>query len=146
MAAIALIRLHHYADEAGYRDKAEQTLETFAGVAEQFGIFAATYGSAVVQFLESPVQVVVIDGGDRAADELYAAAVAPFAFSKSTLRLRADQAVAHNLPPALAKTIPNLPQIGSAKSFAVLCSGSACQPPVFSASELRLSLEAALRV
>jgi uncharacterized protein YyaL (SSP411 family) len=146
MAAIALIRLHHYADEAGYRDKAEQTLETFAGVAEQFGIFAATYGSAVVQFLESPVQVVVIDGGDQAADESYAAAVAPFAFSKSTLRLRADQAVAHNLPPALAKTIPNLPQIGSAKSFAVLCSGSACQPPVFSASELRLSLEAALRV
>jgi uncharacterized protein YyaL (SSP411 family) len=146
MAAIALIRLHHYADEAGYRDKAEQTLETFAGVAEQFGIFAATYGSAVVQFLESPVQVVVIDGGDDAANDLYAAAVAPFAFSKSTLRLRADQAVAHNLPPALAKTIPNLPQIGSAKSFAVLCSGSACQPPVFSASELRLSLEAALRV
>jgi hypothetical protein len=146
MAAIALIRLHHYADEAGYSDKAEQTLETFAGVAEQFGIFAATYGSAVVQFLESPVQVVVIDGGDDAANDLYAAAVAPFAFSKSTLRLSANQAVADNLPPALAKTIPNLPQIGSGRSFAVLCSGSTCQPPVFSASELRLRLEAALRV
>ena len=67
MAAIALIRLHHYTDDAGYRDKAEQTLETFAGVAEQFGIFAATYGIAVVQYVESPVQVVVIagDGGDQ---------------------------------------------------------------------------------
>ena len=31
---------------AGYREKAEQTLETFAGVAEQFGIFAATYGDS----------------------------------------------------------------------------------------------------
>src|SRR5579862_2567757 len=60
MAAIALVRMHHYTGDAGYRDKAEQTLETFAGVAEQFGIFAATYGIAVLHFLESPVQVVVI--------------------------------------------------------------------------------------
>ena len=66
MAAIALVRMHHYTGEASYRDKAEQTLETFAGVAEQFGIFAATYGIAVLHFLESPVQVVVIaDEGDE---------------------------------------------------------------------------------
>ena len=69
MAAIALARLHHYTGNAGYRDKAEQTLETFAGVAEQFGIFAASYGIAVVHLLESPVQVVVIaeDGDGDAA-------------------------------------------------------------------------------
>ncbi len=148
MAAIALIRLHHYTDDAGYRDKAEQTLETFAGVAEQFGIFAATYGIAVVQFLESPVQVVVIegDGGDHEADELQSAAVAPFAFTKTAVRLAANQAVAQNLPPALANTIPNLPQIRSGKSFAVLCSGSTCQPPVFSAVELRKKLESALHI
>ena len=60
MAAIALLRLHHYTGDNGYRDKAEQTLETFAGVAEQFGIFAATYGIAVLHLLENPVQVVVI--------------------------------------------------------------------------------------
>ncbi len=53
MAAIALLRIHHYTGDAGYRDKAEKTLETFAGVAEQFGIFAATYGIAVAHFLES---------------------------------------------------------------------------------------------
>ena len=119
MAAIALMRLHHYTGDAGYRDKAEQTLETFAGVAEQFGIFAATYGIAVVHLLESPVQVVVIaeDGDENAAEELYAAAVAPFAFNKSTLRLAANQAVAENLPPALAATIPNLPAPGLRKIF-----------------------------
>src|SRR5580700_2913302 len=60
MAAIALLRLHHYTGDSAYRDKAEQTLETFAGVAEQFGIFAATYGIAVLHLLENPVQVVVI--------------------------------------------------------------------------------------
>ncbi len=70
MAAIALTRLHHYTGDASYRDKAEQTLETFAGVAEQFGIFAATYGIAVVHLLESPVQVVVIaEDGDADSAE-----------------------------------------------------------------------------
>jgi len=146
MAAIALIRLHHYTDDAGYRDKAEQTLESFAGIAEQFGIFAATYGIAVAQFLESPVQVVVITGEDGQAEELYAEAIAPFAFTKTTLRLAANQAVPQNLPPVLAHTIPNLPNLNSGKSFAVLCSGTSCQPPVLSAQELRQNLSAALRI
>jgi len=146
MAAIALTRLHHYTGDVGYRDKAEQTLETFAGVAEQFGIFAASYGIAVVHFLESPVQVLVIaEDQDGAAGELYEAAVAPFGFNKTTLRLSANQAVAGNLPPVLAATIPALPQLHLGKSFAVLCSGTACQPPDSDAGELRRALATALR-
>ncbi len=145
MAAMALIRLHHYTDDSTYHEKAEQTLETFAGVAEQFGIFAATFGIAVARFLESPVQVVIIEGDDKLADELRSAATEHFAFSKATLRLKASQAIAQNLPPALARTIPNLPQLKSGRSFAVLCSGSACQPPVFSGEELRRALGEALR-
>jgi uncharacterized protein YyaL (SSP411 family) len=147
MAAIALARLHHYTGDAGYRDKAEQTLETFAGVAEQFGIFAATYGIAVVHLLESPMQVVVIaeDGDAETAETLHAQAVATFAFSKTVLRLERNQVVAENLPPGLAETIANLPALGGGKSFAVVCSGSACQPPVFDAAGLRTALEAAAR-
>jgi len=146
MAAIVLMRLCHYTGDAQYRDKAEDTLEAFAGAAEQFGIFAATYGIAVLHLLESLVQVVVIAGDDSAAktQELYAAAVGPFAFNKSVLQLAANQAVAENLPPVLAETIPKLPQIKSGKSFAVVCSGSACRPPVNSAHELRQMLAAAL--
>ena len=166
MAAIALVRLHHYTGEAGYRDKAEKTLEIFAGVAEQFGVFAATYGIAVAHFLESPIQVVVIAGsasseggsaetgsakgepGKRgpaeSAAELQAAANAAFAFNKSTLRLTANEAVPKNLPPALATTIPHLAQLKSGESFAVLCSGSSCQPPVSDAAELKRQLERAL--
>jgi uncharacterized protein len=147
MAAIALVRLYHYTGDASYHDKAEQTLETFAGAAEQFGIFAATYGVAVVHLLEPPVQVVVIADDGTSRQELHAAAVAPFAFNKTTLRLSPNQAVAANLPPVLAATIPNLPQLRSAtpSSFAVLCSGSACQPPVTDAAELRRGLEEALK-
>jgi uncharacterized protein YyaL (SSP411 family) len=146
MAAIALLRLHHYTGDAAYRDQAEQTLEAFAGVAEQYGIFAATYGIAVIHLLESPVQVVVIagEGSSDSANDLAAVATAGFAFNKTTLRLAANQAVAENLPPALAETVPKLPRLGSRESFAVLCSGSACQPPVSDAAELLRALQSTL--
>ncbi len=79
--------------------------------------FAATFGIAAAHFLEDPLQVVVIEGDSDAenAKDLYAAAVAPFSFGKSTLRLAANQAVAQNLPPVLAETIPNLPQVNAAR-------------------------------
>ncbi len=144
MAAIALLRLHHYTGDSGYQDKAEQTLETFAGVAEQFGIFAATYGIAVLHRLENPVQVVVVGGSGSEGDALAAVANAAFAFNKSVLRLAANQAVARNLPPALAATIPNLPQLKLGEAFAVLCSGFACQAPVRDPGELRREIESAL--
>jgi uncharacterized protein YyaL (SSP411 family) len=144
MAAIGLTRLHHYTGDTGYLDKAKDTLEVFAGVAAQFGIFAANYGIAVTQFLESPTQIVVI-GEDDEAGKLLAAGNKPFAFSKSTIRLAPNQAVAQNLPPVLAETIPNLPQLKSGKSFAVICSGSACQPPIFDPIELKRVLDSALQ-
>jgi uncharacterized protein YyaL (SSP411 family) len=153
-AAIALLRLHGYAndvsnDGASYREKAEQTLDVYAGVAGQHGIFAATYGLAVVHFIQPHTQVVVV-GKDDAAAELYRAAVRPLGLSTAVLRLDADKAVAQNLPPALAETIPNLPQFGGGRafdgrSFAVVCSGFACQPPIFDAEELARSLASQAR-
>jgi len=145
MAAIALMRMHHYTGAPDYRDKAEQTLETFAGIAGQFGIFAATYGIAVLHFLESLVQVVIIEA-DKEAQALHAAANAPFAFNKAVLRLQASQAVAQNLPPVLAETIPHLQELHAGRSFAVLCSGSSCQPPIFEPAELEAALASALPI
>src|SRR5450755_2010446 len=46
MAAIALLRLHAYTNDDSYRDKAEQTIEVLGGLADKYGIFAATYGIA----------------------------------------------------------------------------------------------------
>jgi uncharacterized protein YyaL (SSP411 family) len=147
MAAIALLRLHHYTDGTSYRAKAEETLETFAGVVGQFGIFAATYGIAVVHFMESPVQVAVISQGegDDASHALAASANTAFAFNKTVIRLKANQAVAANLPPVLAATIPNLPELKSGKAFAVVCSGFACQPPIKDPAELQRAVESAVR-
>jgi uncharacterized protein len=139
MAAIALSRLHNYTGDAGYREKAEQTIERFAEIAGQFGIFAATYGIAVTHFLEPHTHLVVIAGNadDPKAEELYREAVRAFAVGKSVVRLNANEAVSGNLPPALATTIPNLPQLKSGRSFAVLCSGFSCQPAIYDGDELR---------
>ena len=140
-AAIALLRLHGYTNDVSYRDRAEQTLEIYAGVAGQHGIFAATYGLAVVRFIQPHTQVVVV-GNDEVAVELYRTAVRRLGLSTAVVRLDADKVVAQNLPAALAETIPNLPALGGGRSFAVVCSGFACQPPVFDAQELARALRA----
>ena len=70
-------------------------------------------------------------GTRRKRTNCMAAAVADFLFNKTVLRFAANQAVEKNLPPVLGATIPHLPTLGLGRSFAVLCSGSVCQPPVF---------------
>jgi uncharacterized protein YyaL (SSP411 family) len=139
-AAIALLRLCGYSNEASYREKAEQTLEVYAAVAGQHGIFAATYGLAVVHFIQPHTQVVVV-GRDEVAAELYRTAVRPLSLNSAVLRLDADKAVAQNLPPALAETISNLPALSGRRSFAVVCSEFACQPPVFDPGDLARALQ-----
>ena len=153
-AAIALLRLHDYTNagvdnqgadkNVSYRDHAEQTLELYAGVAGQHGIFAATYGLAVARYIQ-PHTLVAIVGKDEVAAELYRAAVRPLGLGTAVLRLDADKAVAQNLPPALAETIPNLPALHGGRSFAVVCSGFTCQPPIFDAVELTRAMVSRVR-
>jgi len=134
-AAIALLRLYAYTNDKGYHEKAEETLEVFAGVAEQFGIFAATYGIATLLFGKGHTQVVIVGSGEK-ADQLYAAAVAPFALNKAVLRFSQSELVPQNLPPALAETLPNVPGVTDGKPVAVICSGFTCRPPIQDAEEL----------
>jgi uncharacterized protein YyaL (SSP411 family) len=143
VAAIGLLRLYAYINEAGYREKAEQTIEVLAGVAAQYGIFAATYGIAAVHLSQPHTQVVIVGNGEL-GDRLSAAAVSAFAFSKSSLKLAANEAVAQNLPPALAQTIPHLPEAREGKTVAVICSGFTCQRPIIDPEELTKTLRRAL--
>ena len=134
-AAIALLRLHAYTNNPKYRDKAEDTLQVFAGMAEQFGIYAGTYGIAATWMSRPHTQVAVV-GEDQQAAELLKAAIAPFAVNKSVVRLTDSEAVAQNLPPVLAGTIPNLPALKAKRSVAIVCTNFACRPPVDNAEEL----------
>jgi uncharacterized protein len=139
MAAIGLMRLHAFTNESRYHDAAQQTMELFAGTAAQYGIFAGTYGLACVLFSQPHLQVVIV-GNSQAAEELNQAALREFALNKSIIRLSANEAVAQNLPPALAETIPNLPAVQQQQTVAVICSNFTCQPPIGSAKELSEAL------
>jgi uncharacterized protein YyaL (SSP411 family) len=139
VAAIALLRLHAYTNDAGLREKAEQTIELVAGLAGQYGLFAATYGIAAVHLSHPHTQIVIV-GNDELASRLYRAAVVPFSAGKAVLKLIASTAVPKNLPPALAETIPNLPAVKQEETVAVVCSGFSCQPPISDPEELTRSL------
>ncbi|MGA9529651.1 MAG: thioredoxin domain-containing protein [Terriglobales bacterium] len=144
VAAIALLRLHGYTNEACYRDLAKRTLQVYAASAPQHGIFAATYALAVARFLAPHTQIVVV-GTDAAATGLHRAAARWLAPNTSLIRLDAGKVVAQNLPPVLADTIPHLPTLSEGRSFAVVCSNFACQPPVCDAEDLSRLLEAQAR-
>jgi len=139
VAAIALLRLHAYTNDADLRDQAEQTIEIIAGLAAQYGLFAATYGIAAVHLTHPHTQIVIV-GNDELVVPLYNAAVAPYSATKAVLKLAANKAVPQNLPPALAETIPQLPAIKEEKTVAVVCSGFTCQPPISDPEELLQSL------
>lgn len=133
IAATLLLRLEALGGEKQYRDKAEDTLEAFGGIVEHFGLYAASYGLALVRLLHPPVQVCVV-GNDALADELEASALARFVVNKSVVRLGSLDA----LPPSLAETLPHLPKVEG--SFAVVCKGNSCLPPVTDADALVAAL------
>jgi uncharacterized protein len=138
-AAIALLRLHAFTNDARYRTLAEGTLKAFAGIAHHYGLFAASYGIALAMYLHPHTQVVVTGHGEK-AEELTSAAVMPFSLNKAVLHLLPEKVVPQMLPPALAETIPNLPAVKEGKTMAVVCSGFSCQPPVESVGELDRAL------
>ena len=133
VAAIALIRMHAFTDDKRYYEFAKKTLEAFAGIAPQYGLFAATYGLAATLFAHRPVQVVVTGrADDPAAQALETAAHRTFRLGKSVLRLTPGASLA-NLAGALKQTLPHLP---ADKAVAVVCSGRTCLPPTSDPAQL----------
>jgi len=143
-AALALLRLHAINGDARLHDLAKETLEVFAGVAGQFGIYAGAYGVASVWMARSHTLVVVVGEGPQAA-ELYTEALSPFALNKIVLRVRNAASLQTTLPPALSESLSAVPGLQRGAAFAMLCSGFTCLPPVHTPSELRSALRSATR-
>lgn len=138
VAAIALIRMHTFTGDDRYRAFAQKTLEAFAGIAPQYGLFAATYGLAATLFAHHPIQVVITGNlDDTAAQALEAAAHSLFRFGKSVLRVTPETPQLH-LAGALKETLPHLP---FDKALAVVCSGQTCFPPTSDPEQLIALLE-----
>jgi uncharacterized protein len=139
-AALALLRLYALNGDARLRELAEKTLDVFAGVADRYGIFAGTYGVAAVWLARPHAQIVVVGQGPQ-AEPLYAEALAPFALNKIVLRVKDAAELNHALPPALAEAISMVPGVREGRVMALLCSGFTCQPPIYTAEELRTALK-----
>ncbi len=140
VAAIALIRRHSFTGDDRYHNFAKKTLEAFAGIVPQYGLFAATYGLAATLFAHHPIQVVITgDSNDPTAQALEAAAHRVFRFGKSVLRFSSDKGFyLNNLSGTLKETVPHLP---ADKPLAVVCSGQTCLPPTSDPEQLIALLE-----
>jgi uncharacterized protein YyaL (SSP411 family) len=135
VAATVLLRLAALTNSKDYEARAQDTLEAFGGVVEHFGLFAASYALALRRMIEPPLQVCVV-GDDGAAKEMLVTSMARFMVNKSVIQLQREQLQA--LPPALKETLPHAP-VGDA-SFAMVCKGNSCLPPIASDEKLEAAL------
>ena len=140
VAAAALLRLEALSGRAEFREAAEDTLESFAGVAEHFGLYAGSYGLALERLLVDPLQIVVVGSGPE-ADHLEALAVARFAVNKDVMRIGPERLVPGGVPDALAETVLNVPHPAGANAWALVCRGRSCTPPVADADALLQAIE-----
>ena len=138
VAAMVLARLFAYTGQTLYGEQCQGTLEAFAGVVPQYGLFAATYGLATVLYARHPLQVLVTGApGDETAQRLDRAARSFHRFGKAVLRITPGSA-AGALPPALLQTVPHL-KADVAQAF--VCAGQTCYPPVQDPEKLLELLE-----
>jgi uncharacterized protein YyaL (SSP411 family) len=138
VAAIALVRMHAFTGDDRYHAFARKTLEAFAGIAPQYGLFAATYGLAATLFAHHPLQVLITgDSNDPAAQALEAAAHRVYRLGKSVLRVTPETPKLQ-LSGALKETLPHL---HANKPLAIVCSGNACLPPTNYPKQLIALLE-----
>jgi uncharacterized protein len=138
-AASALLRLETLSGRKEYREIAEDTLSSFAGIVEHFGLYAGSYGLALERFLLDPVQVLVVGSGAEAL-RMEATAVARFAANKTVIRTDAHRLVPGGIPEGLAETLLRVPRPDGAAAWAMVCHGRTCMPPVTDAESLLTAL------
>jgi len=142
-AAAALLRLEALSGKKEFREIAEDTLGSFAGIVEHFGLYAGSYALALSRLLLDPVQIVVTGRGAEAG-KLEAQATARFAVNKTVIRLNSRHLTEENLPDALAETIPHAPPPEGVNAWALVCRGRSCLAPISSPDALMDALEAAV--
>ena len=128
-AASALLRLESLSGRAEYRQIAEQTLASFAGIVEHFGLYAGSYALAVERLLLDPEQVVVIGSGPEAIN-FERLALSRFTVSRTVIRITPERLLPGGIPPALAETLLHAPRPEGAAAWAIICRGRTCLPPI----------------
>lgn len=139
-AVSALLRLEALSGRREYREIAEDTLGSFAGIVEHFGLYAGSYGLALERLLLDPVQVVVVGSGPE-ADALETAALEGFRVNKTVIRVAPERLVPGALPEALAETLLAVPRPAESAAWAMVCLGRTCLPPIATIDGMREALK-----
>ena len=135
MAALGFNRLFHVTGKPEYRKVAEDTLISFAGTAQEYGLFAASFGIALDSVLHEPVTVVIV--GKQVDPKTKALAQAALSvYRPDRIIQRADPAAqVLTLPAPVRELLKNSGGIKEPTAF--LCAGTQCAPPTTSSEQLK---------
>ncbi len=129
-AALALIHLSGFTEDAKYRQAAERALKLFADKYADYGYFSSSYARAVEAATAPGLHVTVV--GERDNDEtreLQAAAWGFVAPAKTVETLTPENAGKRGLP-----------RDKDGRAYATVCVGTVCFAPVSDAGEMRTHL------
>lgn len=139
MAALGLTRLFHYTGEAKYRGLAEKSLTSFAGTAQEYGLFTASFGIALEALLREPTHVVIIGRKeDPKTQGLVKAALTPYRPDR-LIQTADPQTDRTTLPAPVAELLKSLGSVKEPTAF--VCSGTQCAAPVTKPEELKHLVE-----
>jgi uncharacterized protein YyaL (SSP411 family) len=140
VAALNLLRLAQMTDDAGLRDKAEQTLAAFGAVLRRTPHALPAMLTALAFYLNNPRQI-VIAGRPDAKDTQALLAVVRERFAPNQVVLLADGGPGQNwLAQRLAFLRGLAPLDGKATAY--VCDNCTCQAPVTTPAALREQLGA----
>ena len=132
-AALALIRLSGFTEDAQYKQAAERALKLFASEYAQTGYFAASYARAV-EAARAPGLHITIVGfqSDYNTDDLQRAAWSFVAPAKTVETLDVDTAQKRGLPADV-----------DGKAYATVCVGTVCFAPTADVDVMRQQMQEA---
>lgn len=139
VAIRALLRLFAITEQAQYRAYAEKALQFFSGATKHYGLLAATYLSALDQFLNPPPHIVITtQADDPRGMELHAAALRCAMPNAMVTLVHRDTST--QFGPTIQAMVKSCTQ-----PAAYVCSGFACSPPAYDVAQLAFTLQAAMR-
>ncbi len=129
-AALALIRLSGFTDDAKYKQAAERALKLFAGKYADYGYFSSGYARAVEAATAPGLHVTIV--GDRESAETRE-------LQRAAWKFVAPAKTVETLTPEDAGK-RGLPADKDGRPYATVCVGTVCFAPVSDAGEIRTHL------
>ena len=131
-AALALIRLSGFTEDAKYKQAAERALKLFANKYADYGYFSSSYARAVEAATAPGLHITIVGDwkSDERTRELQRAAWGFVAPAKTVETLTPTDAAERGLPGS-----------NDGRAYATVCVGTVCFAPVSDAGEMREQMQ-----